>query len=322
MCGIAGAIGAIDRDVLDAVERTTHALAHRGPDQSGRWSSTSKGRGVAFGHRRLSILDLSEAGRQPMRDPRSGVVLVFNGEIYNYRELERELAALGTELRSRSDTEVVLAAYARWGEPVIARLRGMFALAIWDPRDETVLLARDRLGIKPLYLAERGGRLLFASELRGLLASGLVDRKLDPSALARFVWHGFVPGPGTLIEGVSLLPAGTTMRVGLDGRLREPKRYWTLPRARPDADEEGAVRHLADTLAEAVRLRLVSDVPLGVFLSGGVDSSAVAALAQRASDAPVSTFTIRFPEAAWDESRIRAKGRRHARHRTPRGDAE
>jgi asparagine synthase (glutamine-hydrolysing) len=306
VCGIAGAVGTIDPEITRAVERMTAAQAHRGPDQAGTWSSlgtgTERGRGVVLGHRRLSILDLSEAGRQPMRDEASGVVVVFNGEVYNFGELRAELSALGVPLRSTGDTEVVLAAYARWGEAAIARFRGMFALALFDPRDETVLFVRDRVGIKPLYLAEHEGGLLFASELRALLASERIERKLDPSALARFVWHGFVPGPGTLVEGVRLLPPGTTMRVGLDGRLREPRRYWQLPSAVEDADEERAVRNLGETLEEAVRLRLIADVPLGIFLSGGVDSSVVTALARRASVGPVSTFNIRFEEARWDES--------------------
>ncbi len=303
MCGIAGAVGAIDLDLVRAVERMTAAQVHRGPDQGGMWSSLrdgERGRGVVLGHRRLSILDLSDAGRQPMRDPASGVVLVFNGEIYNYRALRAELTALGVPLRSSGDTEVLLAAYVRWGEAVIPRLRGMFALAIHDPRDETVLFARDRLGIKPLYLAAQDGGLLFASELRALLASDRIERRLDRSALARYVWHGFVPGPGTLLEGVRLLPAGTTMRVGLDGRLREPRRYWELPSAHEDEDEERAVRRLGEALTDAVRMRLIADVPLGVFLSGGVDSSVVTALARRRG--PVSTFNIRFRESDFDES--------------------
>ncbi len=300
MCGIAGAIGELDPEVIASVGRMRDAQAHRGPDQVGSWSSTERGRGACFGHRRLSILALSEAGRQPMLDP-SGCVIVFNGEVYNVRELAAELEGEGARLASSSDTEVVLAAYARWGEGAIARMRGMFALAIYDPRDETVLFARDRLGIKPLYLAEAGGVLLFASEVRALLASERIERRLDPRALEGFLWHGFVPGPRTIAAGISLLPAGTTMRVGLDGRAREPRRYWQLPRVAA-RDGERAVRELGETLAEAVKLRLIADVPLGVFLSGGVDSSVVAALAQRASSSPVRTFNIRFAEAEWDES--------------------
>lgn len=299
MCGIAGAIGAVDGGIREAVLRMRDAQTHRGPDQAGIWASTENGHGVVFGHRRLSILDLSEAGRQPMHEPESGAVIVFNGEVYNFAALRAELG--GAELLSGTDTEVILAAYARLGDGVITRLRGMFALAIFDPRDESVLFARDRLGIKPLYFTEGRGTLLFASEVRALLASGLVERRLDPKSVQSFLWHGFVPGPRSMVEGVRLLPPGTTVKVGLDGRLREPRRYWQVPRAAP-VEEERAVRELGDTLTQAVKLRLVADVPLGIFLSGGVDSSAIAALAQRASDAPVTTFNIRFEEARFDES--------------------
>ncbi|GAB5548983.1 MAG: amidotransferase 1, exosortase A system-associated [Sandaracinaceae bacterium] len=302
MCGIAGAVGLIESGLPDAVARMTDAQAHRGPDQDGQWRSGERGRGAVLGHRRLSILDLSEAGRQPMIDPETGVVIAYNGEAYNFGELAAELRALGVELKSTSDTEVVLKAYARWGEKAIARLRGMFAIALWDPRDQTLLLARDRLGIKPLYYAEVDGALLFASEIRAMLASEKIARRLDPSALERFLWHGFVPGPGTLIEGVKLLPAGTCMRIPLEGGPSRPAPYWTLPKHRPVGEDE-AVADLSERLNEAVKLRLIADVPLGIFLSGGVDSSAVAALAQRAADAPVTTFNISFEEARYDESK-------------------
>jgi asparagine synthase (glutamine-hydrolysing) len=243
MCGIAGAIGSVDTATVKVVQRMTEAQSHRGPDQAGLWSSVDVGRGVVFGHRRLSILDLSEAGRQPMIDRASGVVIAFNGEVYNFAELARDLVAAGDEIVSTCDTEVILKAYARWGERAIDRMRGMFAIALYDPRDETVLFARDRLGIKPLYYAEVERRLLFASEVRAILASELVDRKIDAASLESFVWHGFVPGPRTIVEGISLLPPGTTMRVGLDGRARTPHRYWSVPRARP-LDEEQSVREL------------------------------------------------------------------------------
>lgn len=302
MCGIAGAVGLIDNGLPDAVARMTDAQSHRGPDQDGQWRSADGGRGAVLGHRRLSILDLSEAGRQPMVDAETGVVIAYNGEAYNFRELASELKALGVSLKSTSDTEVILKAYARWGEPAIARLRGMFAIALWDPRDETLLLARDRLGIKPLYYAEVDGDLIFASEIRAMLASEKIARRLDPGALERFLWHGFVPGPGTLIRGVKLLPAGTCLRVPLAGRPAPPRAYWSMPKHQPIGEAE-AVEELSARLEEAVKLRLIADVPLGIFLSGGVDSSAVAALAQRAADAPVTTFNISFEEARYDESR-------------------
>lgn len=302
MCGIAGTVGRVD-DV--AVERTRHmldAMVHRGPDQEGLWR-TEGDEGAVLGHRRLSILDLSEAGRQPMVDPDTGVVIAFNGEVYNFAELRAELGP--RRFQSTSDTEVVLAAYARWGEAAIDRLRGMFAIAVWDPRDASLLLARDRLGIKPIYVAAAGGRFWFASELRALLASGAVERKLDDRALGSFLWHGFVPGPRTLVEGVRLMPAGSTLRVQSDGTPAAPRHFWELPRPSSHHDhttEADAVARARDELERAVRMRLVSDVPLGIFLSGGVDSSVVAAMAQRSSSTPVTTFNIRFDEARYDES--------------------
>jgi asparagine synthase (glutamine-hydrolysing) len=299
MCGIAGSIGEIDADVRAAVERMTVAQAHRGPDQHGMWASAERGPGAVFGHRRLSILDLSEAGRQPMIDPEHGHVIVFNGEVYNYKEIARDLHITP---RSGTDTEIILAAYARLGERAIERLRGMFALAIFDPARGAVLLARDRLGIKPLYLAEQRGRLLFASEVRALLASELVDRRLDEASLASFVWNGFVPGPGTLVSGVRLMEQGTTIWVGLDGRAERQRRYWSVPRSEPDANAERAIERLSAALTDAVRMRLIADVPLGVFASGGIDSSAIAAIAQRASSSPITTVNLRFEEARYDES--------------------
>ena len=207
MCGIAGVLGPVDDFAENSTVRMNNAMLHRGPDQGGLWKS-SGANGVVLGHRRLSILDLSEAGRQPMLDQATGVAIAFNGECYNFRDLRTELEATGRSFVSTSDTEVVLAAYICWGQAAIERLRGMFALAIWDPREGRLLLARDRLGIKPLYYTEQDGRLLFASELRALLASEAVPRKLDPVSLATYLWHGFVPGPRTLVQGVYLLPAG------------------------------------------------------------------------------------------------------------------
>jgi len=206
--------------------------------------------------------------------------------------------------RSRSDTEVILKAYARWGADAVARLRGMFAFALWDAARQVVLLARDRLGIKPLYLASvsrPGGAqtLLFASEVRALLASDLIARELDPVALASYVWNGFVVGPPTIIRGIELLPAGTCAIGGADGRVPVPRKYWRLPTV---PSGSGGNAELEAQLAAAVRMHLVSDVPLGIFLSGGIDSSAIAALAVRANTSRVRTFNIGFDEAAYDES--------------------
>ena len=304
MCGVAGAIGAIDDDVERAVRAMTDAQAHRGPDDAGFFRSPGP-EGACFGFRRLAIMDLSPSGHQPMVDEQTGCVIVFNGEIYNFAELRAELAAAGASFRSTGDTEVILRAYARWGAEMLPRLRGMFALAIYDPARRSVLVARDRLGIKPLYYAEirrPGGKaLLFASELRSLLASGLCGRALDATALATFLWNGFVVGDGTMVEGVSSLPAGAAATVTFAAPAIAPRPYWRLEAqpARPAAESVAALGH---ELELAMRQHMVSDVPLGVFLSGGVDSSAVAALAVRSGMGRVKTFHIGFDEGAFNES--------------------
>ena len=310
MCGIAGAVGAIDDSVREAVGRMHGAQVHRGPDDDGRWESVEDGRGVAFAHRRLSILDLSPLGHQPMAHPR-GIEICFNGEIYNFRELKRELEAGGATFRGTSDTEIVLEAYAQWGEAAIERLRGMFAIALWDPQRREVLLARDRLGIKPLYWAhvERGGSeraeqrgtLLFSSELRAMLASGLVARRVDPMGLQTFLWNGVVASPRTIVRGVSLLPEGTLAWATADGTLTHERRYWAMPPSRP-IEEKAAVDEVRRVLRETVEQHVVADVPVGVFLSGGIDSSALAALAREVTTGPVRTFNISFDEAKYDES--------------------
>ncbi len=300
MCGIAGVLGPADEYAMKVTARMNNAMQHRGPDQGGLWKSEGKV-GVVLGHRRLSIIDLSEAGRQPMIDAATGVAIAFNGECYNFRELRAELEASGRDFVSVSDTEVVLAAYLSWGSAALQRLRGMFALAVWDPREPILLLARDRLGIKPLYYTEQDGRLLFASELRALLASELVPRKLDQISLASFLWHGFVPGPRTLVTGVRLLPAGHLLCIR-PGQPPEPACYWNYPVTTGASRESSAVAPARDKLEEAVAQHMVSDVPLGIFLSGGVDSSVIAAMAQRSADHPVSTFNVRFEEARYDES--------------------
>ena len=304
MCGIAGAVGAIDPAIEAAVRAMAEAEAHRGPDDSGFFRSEGTP-GAALGFRRLAIMDLSMDGHQPMIDPLERNAVVFNGEIYNYGQLRAELAAEGCQFRSRGDTEVLLKAYARWGADALARLRGMFAFAIYDPRRREVLLARDRLGIKPLYYAtvQRPGGpvLLFASELRALLATGLLSRKLDPGALATFMWNGFVVGPGTAAAGISLLGPGEMMRVALDQPAPSPTRYWSLG-ARAPLPRQEAIDGLKQALLSAAEQHLLSDVPLGVFLSGGIDSSAVTALAVRAGGRRIKTFHVGFEEAAFDES--------------------
>ncbi|HVP73098.1 MAG TPA: asparagine synthase (glutamine-hydrolyzing), partial [Phycisphaerales bacterium] len=309
MCGIAGAIGRIEPDIVRAVQAASECQRHRGPDDDGLWQSGDAGsEGAILAFRRLAIIDLSPEGHQPMRDDATGNVIIFNGEIYNFQELRKELAALGDSFRSRSDTEVILKAYARWGPSAIVRLRGMFAMAIWDAREKRVLLARDRVGIKPMYLItlDRPGdrqTILFASELRSLLATGLVARRLNPSAVGSYIWNGFVVGPETIIEGVRLLPAGTMALVDPAKGSCELHRYWDLPEERVAVGRD-SIERLQHALRVATRQHLVSDVPLGVFLSGGIDSSAVTALAAvEVGGDRVRTFNISFDEAEYDESK-------------------
>jgi asparagine synthase (glutamine-hydrolysing) len=299
MCGLSGAAGKIDEQVVAAVARMNDAQAHRGPDGEGLWTSSGAGFGACLAHRRLAIIDLSPAGAQPMHDADTGCVLVFNGEIYNYRALKQELEGQGSRFTSNSDTEVILRAYAAWGLAAVSRFRGIFAFSLWDPRTREVHLVRDPMGIKPLYWSVRGGTVYFASELRALLAGG-ASRKLDPAGIASFLWHGFVVGPGTLALGIKLLPAGSHVTLSEARLTPDPTEYWRLPAACEGATTEES---FAATLRETVQMQLVSDVPLGVFLSGGVDSSAVAALASEVSASSVKTFTIGFDEPELDESR-------------------
>jgi len=323
MCGIAGAVGnltavnpGLNRDaVKSCVERISAAQRHRGPDGAGTWATESGE--VVFGHRRLAIIDLSEAGAQPMIDAESGCVITFNGEIYNFREVRRELEALGAQFRSASDTEVILKAYSRWGLGVVPRLRGIFAMAIWDPRSRCLHLVRDHLGIKPLYWtrvrdSSLGGEVvLFASEVRALLASGVVGRRLDPAGVASYLSQGFVIGPTTIVEGIQLLPAAGILTIAPGRRAQDAGSnshtsgcYWRPPSSEIDRTTEDELRH---ELKNTVRMQLVSDAPLGIFLSGGIDSSAVAALASGAEPGAVHTFTIGFDEAALDESHYAAR---------------
>lgn len=304
MCGIAGAIGWIDDSIVNAVHDMSAAQAHRGPDDCGRWQSSDHGAGACFGFRRLAILDLSPGGHQPMIDDARGNVIIFNGEIYNFHELRRELQNLGERFHSTGDTEVLLKGYGRWGSDVVRRVRGMFALAIWDAQRRAVFIARDRVGIKPLYFTRiaRNGRdvLLLASELRALMATGLCERRINAAALSTYIWNGFVFGPETIIDGVHMLPAGHYAMIDPDRAAVQPQRYWELPRAAPQAD---GYERLEDALTTAAGQHLLSDAPLGVFLSGGVDSSAITAMAARNGGGNIRTFNVSFDESEFDESR-------------------
>lgn len=310
MCGIAGIIGRLSERNRTALERMNNAMVHRGPDASGTWVSTPDARewGLLLAHRRLSILDLSPAGAQPMVDPVTGHVVAFNGEIYNFSDLRRRLANEGQTFQSTGDTAVMLRALGLHGSVAVRWLHGMFAFAHWDPKERRLLLARDPMGIKPLYLVRSsdpnaGWSVAFASEVRALLASGLLGTPhLDPQAVASSVWNGFVVGPRTAVEGIELLWPGRLIEFDETGNEVRQEDFWRIAERAPDPtmDEDD----LAAILGEVLRLHLVSDVPLAVFLSGGVDSSAIANLAQRAAKSSIHTFTLAFEEHELNEGPI------------------
>jgi asparagine synthase (glutamine-hydrolysing) len=310
MCGVAGIIGRLDEPNRAALRRMNEAMTHRGPDAGGTWASApdARGWGALLGHRRLSILDLSDTGAQPMVDPVTGHVIVFNGEIYNFGELRRRLVAEGQEFQSTGDTAIMLRALGVHGRAALSWLRGMFAFACWDPTQRRLLLARDPLGIKPLYVArapnpDAGWSVAFASELRALLASGLLGTpQLDPQAVASGVWNGFVVGPCTAVKGVDLLWPGRLLEFDGAGNEVRQEEFWRIPDLAPDTTM--GEDDLAVILEEGLRLHLASDVPLAVFLSGGVDSSAMANLAQRATPSPIHTFTLAFEEQEFNEAPI------------------
>ncbi|MGW3888064.1 N-acetylglutaminylglutamine amidotransferase [Micromonospora chokoriensis] len=298
MCGIGGEFR-LDGAPPDmaAVERMLPALASRGPDGEGRWQHGP----AALVHRRLRIIDLSDAGAQPMVDSELGLALVFNGCIYNYRELRDELTAAGYSFRSTSDTEVILKAYHRWGVACVERFYGMFAFALVELATRTLVLARDRLGIKPLYLAEGPGRIRFASTLPALLAAGDVDTDLDPVALHHYMtFHSVVPPPRTILAGIRKLPPATIRVITADGRSTDTV-YWrpefTRAAAAPMSAGEWQER-IMTALRTAVRRRMVSDVPVGVLLSGGLDSSLIVALLAEQGQTGLATFSIGFEAAA------------------------
>jgi asparagine synthase (glutamine-hydrolysing) len=277
------------------------AQAHRGPDAWGVWSD---GR-CALGHRRLSIIDLSEAGRQPMSNASGDIRITFNGEIYNFQRLRRELESLGHGFRTHTDTEAIIFAYEQWGVDCLAKLRGMFAFGIWDRRRRRLFLARDRVGKKPLFYAQFGDHFLFASELQGLLADKRVPREVDPPAVDAYLSYGYVPAPRAAFKGIYKLPPAHYLTLDLKqtGFEKRIERYWALdyePKLRIDEDE--ACEVLREKMTEAVRLRMISDVPLGAFLSGGVDSSVVVGLMAQLSGEKVKTFSIGFNESAYDET--------------------
>ena len=300
MCGIAGLYYAATAKPVDParVRAMGDAMAHRGPDGSGVWTA----QGVGFAHRRLSIIDL-EGSPQPMLTADERYAIVFNGEIYNFQEIRAELQAKGHVFRTGGDTEVILNGYAAWGPAVLDRLNGMFAFAIHDAVTQSLFLARDRLGVKPLYLAEMSdGALAFASELKGLLAHPLLRRAPDVTAVEDYLALGYVPDDACIVAGVRKLPAGHFLLVERGRAMPAPRQYWDISFAdRASGSTAALEEELVELMRAGVRSRMVADVPLGAFLSGGVDSSAVVALMAEASRQAVRTCTIGFDEAGHDE---------------------
>lgn len=305
MCGIVGIASTTCVTNSAWLGAGGDAMRHRGPDDAGEWWSAD--RQVGLGHRRLAIIDLSSAGHQPMHDARGELCIVFNGEIYNYRDVRADLLAKGHMFRSESDTEVILAAYREWGLACLTRLNGMFALALYDSRRRQMILARDRVGEKPLFYMCTGGEIRFASELKGLLADPALPRRVDHQALDCYLAMGFVPGDRCMLDGFKKLPPAHHLVFDLETGTSRVGRYWQVPEmdeASRDSrvDETALLNELESLLEDSVRRQLVADVPVGILLSGGVDSSLVTAMAVR-SAAKVKTFTVRFPgHSRYDET--------------------
>src|SRR5579875_370486 len=310
MCGIAGVYAPGRRLELDSVTRMTDAIAHRGPDDSG--VQLLAGGALILGHRRLSIVDLSPLGHQPMATADRKLWIVYNGEVYNSREIRAELAALGWSFRSDCDTEVILAAYGQWCLAAVERFRGMFAFALWDEGDRRLHLCRDRFGVKPLYYALRNGVLAFGSELRALNIAGFTSRNVDPAGVAEFLRYGYISAPRSIFEDVSVIRPGTICSFDADLRVTE-RVYWNTQDLYEGPDAERLRRELAalpqdalldrveEELGRAFEYRMVADVPVGLFLSGGIDSSLVAALLARRAGLRLKTFTIGYGDSEYDE---------------------
>jgi asparagine synthase (glutamine-hydrolysing) len=304
MCGICGKVNfdkaqCVDRDLLRSMMASMH---HRGPDDEGMYLSGN----VGLGHRRLSIIDLN-TGKQPIANEDDTVWIVFNGEIYNYQELRKELLGRGHRFRTETDTEVIIHAYEEYGEDFLSRLRGMFAFAIWDEKKRQLLLARDRVGIKPLYCCLSGKSLIFASEMKAILSDSAVPREINYPIIDRFLSYYYVPGSETLIKGIRKLDPGHYL-LCKEGAV-ETRQYWDLEfpaTPQPVAFAEAKER-LMELLKEAVRLHMISDVPVGLLLSGGVDSSALLSLCIHESDKEISTFTIGFDGEGFDDERVYAR---------------
>ncbi len=323
MCGIVGIFdtrgaATVERALLNKMNQSQF---HRGPDEGGLHVEP----GVGLGHRRLSIIDLS-SGQQPLFNEDGSVVVVFNGEIYNFQELVPELQAAGHVFRTRSDTEVIVHAWEEWGEACVERFRGMFAFALWDRNRKTLFLARDRLGVKPLYYALLSdGQLIFSSELKALLVHPSLSREIDARAVEDYFAYGYVPEPKTIYDSASKLPPGHTLTLRTGAPLPAPRQYWDIPfKPLPALSEGDVAEELIARLREAIKIRLISEVPLGAFLSGGVDSSAVVAMMAQVSGGAVNTCSISFNDPAFDEARYAAlvAERYHTRHYVDRVESD
>ncbi|MFT5129762.1 MAG: asparagine synthase (glutamine-hydrolyzing), partial [Rhodothermales bacterium] len=300
MCGIAGFVG---KGTLDDLKRMTDRIAHRGPDGEGHWQEGD----IFLGHRRLSIIDI-DGGAQPMWTADDRLGIVFNGEIYNHGELRKELAAKGHKFQSdHSDTEVLLHGYREWGEALPERLNGMWAFAIFDRDAQRLFLSRDRFGQKPLFYSEQNGLFSFASELTALTAHRQITGNVSQKALQKYFAYGYIPAPHSIYREVRKVPGGHNLYFDLASGRCEVRKYWDYvidPFEKiPANPEEEWGEQLRELLGAAVDRRLMSDVPLGIFLSGGIDSSAIAWFAQQARSTPVQTFAIGFEEASFDESK-------------------
>jgi len=300
MCGIIGVLG--NNWSSDSLCTGRDSMAHRGPDDFGFVErKLQNGHRLGFAHRRLSILDPSIAGHQPMEDPETGNIIIHNGEIYNHLEIRNSLPK--HTWKSNSDTETILAAYQHWGDKLLERTVGMFAFAIWDDKHQELFIARDRLGIKPLYYIASTSSFCFASEIKALLAAGFAQRKLDPVAVESYLAFGAVQEPHTIIKGVDILAPGHWLRVGVDGCIQKRRCYWFLNEAFLHPSTEVNTEIIRQTFFTAVKDRLISDVPLGAFLSGGIDSSAVVAAMSKSSATPPQTFCLDFAEGENREGR-------------------
>ena len=306
MCGLAGIFDTRTDAPIDQrlVTRMIDVQVHRGPDASG----VHFGGGIGLGHRRLSIIDVSN-GQQPMYTHDSKIVVVYNGEIYNYQEVRAQLIKRGYVFETNSDTEVILYAWREWQEQCVTRFRGMFVFALFDESTKTLFLARDRIGIKPLYYTQlSNGHLLFASEAKGLLVHPGVSRELNLRSVDDYFAYGYIPDPNTAFDGVNRLPAGSTLKVTRGSPMPQPKTYWdVLFQDNGLHNEDEIASELVDRLREAVRIRLISEVPLGAFLSGGIDSSAVVAMMAGISNTPINTCSISFGDPTFNESSYAAR---------------